>query len=280
MTFAAQETSQDNGQPIELYTFVREGLPFRFTNATTDQTFGGNTYLAIKGLDRTQPVRKLEETGLQMRVTMSIHDQNSQTFARGWLVQPPETPTTIEVFQVHTTDTANELHGFFKGSVKSPKYDNSTVTLLCSSLDVIFDTQGPRASYASGCSHAHYDALCTVIAASFTYVVTVTVVDADGVTFTMAGLDSLVQVGLVQGRFGDGAFQVRQIVETPGVDQVRIKYPMSDPPEVGDSVTIVEGCLHDLPACKLYANSINYGGIPWSIKINPFTHSRGLESQT
>lgn len=279
MTFEAQEISQDGGAPIELYEFVQGGVTFRYTNSSIDRVYASQTWLAIQGLDRTQPVRKVDETGLQMKVSMSIHDPSSTTFTRGWVVQSPETETTLEVFQVHLTDVANELYSLFKGQVRSPKYTNDKVEFLVGSLDVIFDAQGPRTSWGGMCSHQHFDRRCTVVESAFTYNLAVTNVAADGVTFTLAGLDGNVQVDLIQGRMRVDAFQVRQIVDRPGVDQITVKYPMSAPPIVGEFVNIIEGCAHDLPTCVLYANEINYGGIPWTINRNPFTHSRGLDSQ-
>jgi hypothetical protein len=279
VTFEAQETSQDAGQPIELYEFNQAGETFRFTNSSIDRVYNAQTWLAIAGLDRTQPVRKVDETGLQVKVSMSIHDPTSQGFARRWVSAGPETETTIEIFQVHLTDAANELYSLFQGQVRSPKYNNDKVEFLCGSLDVVFEAQGPRTSWGAMCSHQHFDAKCTVVEAAFSYNVVVTAVDADGVTFTAAGLDANVQVDLIQGRLRESVFQVRQIIARPGADQVTVKYPFTSPPTVGQSVTFIEGCRHDLPACVSYANVINFGGVPWTINRNPFTHSRGVESQ-
>lgn len=279
MTFEAQETSQDAGQPIELYEFNQAGQTFRFTNSTIDRVYAAQTWLAIAGLDRTQPVRKVDETGLQVKISMSIHDPTSQAFARAWVSAGPETETTIEIFQVHLTDAADELYSLFQGQVRSPKYNNDKVEFLCGSLDIVFEAQGPRTSWGAMCSHQHFDAKCTVIESAFSYGVAITNVDADGVTFTAAGLDANVQVDLVQGRLRESVFQVRQIIDRPGVDMVTVKYPFTSPPEVGQTVTFIEGCRHDLPACQAYANVINFGGVPWTINRNPFTHSRGVESQ-
>lgn len=279
MSFAAQETSQDSGQPIELYQWTTGSTIRRFTNSTTDQVYAAQNWISIRGLDRTQPVRKLDENALQMRVKMSIHDPNSSAFARQWIAQAPESETTLEVFQVHLTDVADELYSLFQGKVRATKYDNKTVEIQVSGLDTIFDSQGPRASYGKMCSHQHFDGRCTVNEAAFTYLAqSVTVVDPDGITFTIAGIDGQVQVDLIQGRIRLDAFTVRQIVDRPAFDQVRIKYPFPAGAIVpGTLVTVVEGCQHDLPACQAYANVPNFGGFPWGVKINPFTHSRGME---
>lgn len=114
------------------------------------------------------------------------------------------------------------------------------------------------------CRYIFGDNRCTVDLAPYTVLTTVTAVDSTFTEITVAG--DLSGRSFSFGRLlvtdGQGDGLDMEILSQTG-NMMKLFLPSPYVVEVGNSVTIIEGCAKNTTACTAYNNLLNYGGEPF-----------------
>jgi uncharacterized phage protein (TIGR02218 family) len=252
MSYDAEETSVESGQPVELYE-IRLGVDvFRYASGEDDIVVSANTWTAIP-LKRSSIPISPEARTQPIEVTMPA----SNTFAQKYVASIPVSQATLQIFRVHRGDLTDTVL-LFKGVVKTVKPVEGALAKAM-----------PRIDFGAQCSHMLYDARCKVAPGAFRYQGTVATVS--GSTITVTGLDGSKGVGwATAGEVVRANGDRRLIIRHTATDTLQLLFPFEDTP-LGETVDVFAGCDHSLATCQSkFANELNFGGTPFVPNKNPF----------
>ena len=269
MTYDSDERSQRAGKPIELYRFSLGTTTVLLTNSGAVQTFQSQQYLPA-AITRSSPTYSPEKVGSELTIELAIGEQNAAPVADAFIRQPPAGLSRVVLFRVHPTGSVTWWRGF----VVSSSEDQRTVSLLCRPFGDIVTKTAPRRGFGVLCQHVLFDGGCKLSEANFAQVVSVIAVSADRTQITVSGL-SAPQVRYDGGTLSRTGGLERGLIIGEAAGVITLRYPLAGV-NVGDTVEVVEGCRHDLTDCTAFANTINFGGFPYTpLGRNPF--ARGLD---
>jgi uncharacterized phage protein (TIGR02218 family) len=263
MTFEAFEEGPE-GYPIELYLFKR-GVSERYTLTSSDDiiSFQSEDYLPV------QIRRENIEVNTEIeRAPMNLDIQRDADILTNFVAYPPTEIMTLTIFRYHANDTPGlEFITVWQGRVLSAEWRGSKAVLTCEPVFTSLKRPGLRRKYQAQCPHILYGAQCGLN--NFAFSATDNLTGVAGAVITAPGF-----VDSVDFYFG-GYMQfdnreVRTIIGDDGAGNLTLNIGLSEL-EIGSSVTVFQGCAHDLDACKNKFNNLeNYGGFPYVPKINPF----------
>jgi hypothetical protein len=274
MTFAAFETGQLTGSPVEIYDFIYQAQHLRFTSAATDQVVGGNTY-ATYSMQRTNIGSQQASVEQQLTVTAFRDFPPAQLFR----IQAPSAVVHLTVMRMNLSDPAKTFQTIWIGRVLNAAWDDQNrVALLCETDLASLKRIGLRRKYQLNCPWDLYGNGCNLAAANFGTVVTsfsaigraVTVPAlasaadnfyAGGYLSYPSSLSGIEEIFAIRSNVGD----VLQLALTPfGI-------------ETAATMTVFRGCNHTVSVCETFAltgsthgNLPNYGGFPYIPNLNPF----------
>lgn len=263
MTFDASETSVQDGQPIELYTFVIYGQAYRYTTASEQQLVDVFTYAPMPGLSRGP----IEETGDIARNDLTIRAPETFEVAQFFDPVPPSEVMTLEIKRVHRGGV--DPVPWWAGRVLNCEWKEGLAVLSCENIFTSLRRTGLRRLYQRTCPHVLYGAACRAVPATFAQTLTVSVVA--GRSVTVPGLTG------ANGRFTGGYLEwivsisrtERRGIKDHNAAVLELTHPIADL-FVGATVNLFPGCAHDLADCQgFFSNAINYGGWPYFQAKNP-----------
>lgn len=271
MTFAAKETSIESGTPVELYEFQVGGTFYRYVNGVYEVIVSGIPYTA-QNITRT--AQSISEEKVSSDLVITVPRDNSVVNLFRVLV--PTYQVNLTISRYHITDGGTpQVLVLWKGFVNAVNFaDQDVAQMNATPLAQIFNREMPRQTYQGLCNHVLYDNGCRVAKTSYSDVVTVATISADGSTL---GLNSLATARPLDSTFFLGGQVTRVNGETRSIvvytfasDTVRIQMPFNGL-AIGESVTAIGGCDHTLPTCKAkFNNVLRYGGFPYVPTLNPF----------
>lgn len=273
MTFAAQETSRESGQVLELYTFIFGLSIFRFTSFQSDIVWQGLTYLSTQ-ISRSSTGASIEDVAGQVTITVPIDNPVPQLF----IANVPGKVGSVQIFRAHANDPAEEIVVLFDGFVANVSLDGELeAKVLCNPQTKIFDRSAPRIQFMSLCGHILYDARCKVNIALFTFTGLVSAVASNVITVNGAG-----GVGAADHftggfcRFPAGSTDDARLILTQSGDDLTLLLPFGAT-VLGSDIDLFAGCDRSLATCdSKFAAVPNYGGFPFVPRKNPFgTRLRG-----
>ena len=262
MTFAAYETGQDTGSPVELYSIAQGGTAFRFTSAIDDYTYASNVYPSA-AVSRDRIVYSAERKQDTLKVSMP----SELDFPQLYKDIVPSERATLTITRVHRDDPDQEGAVLHKGIVQVVAFSNDgfTASLTVIPLSSALSQSIPRKSFQGLCSHFLYDGECQVAQNSFKHEDTIlTVLGAQITVQNLAGKGD----GWATGGFAQiGSTEFRLIMAHAG-DIATLLLPF--PTDVtGSTVSVFAGCAHTRAICaSKFGNFINYGGFAWVPLIN------------
>lgn len=265
MTFQAQETSIDQGEPILLFDFSIGTLHFRYTTADRDITWSSNTY-ASAPINRAA-IKQGSEIKQQ---TLKVTGPRDLGVAALYTTEPPSEALALTITAFHYTDTAAQGVVDWIGRVIACKWVGSNVELSCEPVYTSVQTMGLRRRFQISCPHVLYGLQCTVSAAAHAVAGTVSAVSGFAVAASAwatppAGL--LFVGGFVTWDSGNGYLERRTINSVSGGTLTLDNTPTGV--VVGTVVTAYPGCDRSMTNCQAFSNLINYGGQPYIPSINP-----------
>ncbi|MDE2426901.1 MAG: DUF2163 domain-containing protein [Elusimicrobia bacterium] len=260
----------------DLYTVtLLSGTVLYFTDAPTDITIGGHTYLhayeggTVPGFGRG-PIKLaigLQVESLQVDIhydaTTLIQSKTPGAFANAGGFDGAR----IQVDKFITTDfavTTNGVVNLFTGVVSDVSAGSGKVTLNVSSDLVYLNAAFPRNYFLPQCNHALFDAGCGLSKASF----------AVSGTTTSGTATTITDTGLTQ---ASGYFALGYVVITSGANAGLIRtvkgfasgvltllYPLPGACAAGDTFTVYPGCDKLQATCSgKFANLAHFRGFPY-----------------
>ena len=266
MTFLANETSAEDGAPVELYELSVGFDTFNLTSAEDEFVDGVTTYTPTEVKRTTITVGPEDRQDVLELSLPSDHE-----FVQRFISIPPGQEATLTIKRFHRFDGATpEILVWFKGIVRSVGFsdDGFRSTIAVTPLTGGLSRLVPRFLYSNVCNHVHYDSGCKVIQNNFRLQGTITVVD--GFDITVPGASGFADDFFNSGFVSLGGSDFRLVLDHTG-DVLRLLLPFPNADLIGSAVDVFAGCDHSIVVCKTkYNNVLNYGGFAFVPTKNPF----------
>lgn len=265
MSYDAENTGAESGQPIDLFSFSIGSDQFRFTNAEDQLTVLALTY------DPIAISRQAVEIGRESRTqTVSIKLPTSHAFAQKFIGVPPGQKTTCVIRTVHRGDLT-DVRTEFTGLARTIGLDNlaAEMEILVMPLTGALLQVVPRFIFSGLCNHVLYDGGCGVNRASFTHT-GVAALTSDSQIITVSNLDSAKTVGWATGGYVEFNGDYRGVFRHVATDSLVIAVPFKE--DIGgQTVSVYAGCDHSYTVCgSKFSNQARFGGFPFVPTKNPF----------
>ncbi len=264
MTFDSRERSADQGRPVEIYTFTRGPIAWRYTSSESDQVVDFQTYrrAAIRrtGIEQGS---EMNRSGLKLTVPRDLE------VAQLYQLTPPSDTIALTLRQYHVGD--GELAVVWSGRIIAVGFSGSQADISLEPVSTSMRRNGLRRRYQAQCPHALYGTACGVLAAAHRLVAAVSAVS--GLNVTAAALsgqpDGYWEGGYLEWEIVTGVFERRFIFGHTGSTVEVDTVPLGLTP--GTAVNFYPGCDRSLATCNgKFSNAPNFGGQPFRPKKNPY----------
>jgi len=270
VTYQARETSVQDGRPLELYLFESDGGAVRwpYTTGVSAITFSAVTYQP-EAISRGEPMREadqLDQGGVVITLPATVD------YVSRFVLAVPRTEDTLKIYRTHITDS--EFYLFYEGVVSRVSFEGDLAKVAVAPRMTDLAKAIPKRTYRSLCNHILYDARCQAVKATFTDLVTISSVSADGLTIQLTGArDISGDPSFFTGGMLQTVAESRMVLTfTPGNPaSATLRTPFLAPPLPGSTMNLVAGCNHLVTTCAArFNNVVNYGGFPYVPTKNPF----------
>lgn len=266
MTYSAIEASSADGSPVELYTFARGLVTWRYTSAQRDIEYEDALYEA-RVMDRDA----VELSTDAPRSAITVRAQRDIEVAELLRITPPTDVITLTIRQLHLTDPDAQAVVVWQGRVLSASWSGPQVSLRCEPVYTSIRRPGLRRLYQRQCPHVLYGPDCGVLRGAYARSGTVSAVSGTVLTIDEAASqpDGYYAGGMLTWEESPGVAIRRMIV---GHEGASITLTLAIPGlAAGAQVELLPGCDHTLATCdQRFSNAHNYGGFPWIPQRNPF----------
>ena len=272
MTYAAQEASTENGQPVEFYELTIGATTYYHTTAEDTITVSAQPYTPLAGLKRT----KIAQGPADRALTLTLELPATNPFVSPYIAAVPSSQATVTIMRLHRTDTPTpQVVTIFEGVVKAVNFDdgNGRIAKVAVQPKIAATSRPcPLFTFQSLCNHVLYDDQCQAddTSASFRETGTVSAVSTSGTVLTITGLaafgDGWFTGGVVE---INGGLDSRMIIAHTGNDiTLHLPFPLSP---LSTNAVVLAGCAHDIETCKSkFDNVINFGGFAFVPTLNIF----------
>ncbi len=268
MTYSTFESSQEQGQAVEVYRFTIGAQSFFYTSAEDQITISSIDYAAI-AISRNNLTEGPEERNNNVEVTVPGNNEVAALFK----LSIPGLRVRVEIDRFHRLDTPTpEVIRIFDGFIVSIAFTNNVkiAKLACRPAISVLARQVPRFTYQNSCNHVLYDEGCKVddtdpaFRASNQPVASIV-----GSVLTITGLGGSFTDGWFNGGYVEviGNTDFRLVLDHVG-DDLTLLFPFAIDPTI---VNVFAGCDHTIQTCKSkFNNVLNYGGFAFVPTKNPF----------
>lgn len=270
MTYDARESSVQEGAPVELYEFVRNGsgsspTQYFYTSAEQDFTVESQLYTSAS-IQRTAVETNTEQARNSLKLTVPRNFDVAELF-RG---HPPTDIIAVTVRRFHRGEES-DMAVIWIGRVLNCSFEGARAILTCEPVSISLKRQGLRRLYQKQCPHVLYGPGCLVDKTLHDHVTVITAVD--GVTVTVESLLAKPYAGgYLEFEDVDGNLE-RRFIRSASGNVLTLNFPFGNDIQSSDFVVVVyPGCNHTMPVCDtVYSNIPNYGGVsPYTPQKNPF----------
>jgi uncharacterized phage protein (TIGR02218 family) len=270
MTYAAHETSQQGGRPVEVYRFTAGAASYFYTSSESQEPLGAQIYTPI-ALKRSSNAEGPEERD---RSNFSVVLPTSDPVAQIYAGQLPGVRVRLTVSRFHRDDTPTpEVVTVFDGYVQGASFENGLkeCRLTARALMASMGREMPARTCQGRCNHVLYDPLtCRVDDTDPAFRASLRSVTSQvGNLLTVAGLGSYA-AGWFTGGYVEavGVSDYRMVLDDDGAGGLTLMAPFATEPSL---VNVFAGCAHNIAICKSkFDNVINYGGFAFVPVKNPF----------
>ena len=264
MAYDTLETSIQDAEPIETYTFKANGISYGYTSSDADIQIGSiiHTPAAIK--------RSVIEQGSEMnRSDIKVSVALDNPVATLFMIQPPSDIVSLTITRIHRGDTESKV--IWVGRVLGVRWTEYYAEMTCEAVFTSLKRPGLRRVYSYNCPHQLYGVGCFVNELSYKVTDDITVVSGSDVTVPAASgfSDGYFDGGFLHWISVSGKVDNRMIITHVGsiLTLATPIYGMAP----GDTADLYPGCAHDLSTCDTkFSNALNYGGFPYVPDVNPF----------
>lgn len=270
MTFEAAELSHQDGSPVELYTFSRNGVAFAwYTSVETNKTIGADTYLAWPGGMKRGKIATTSDEG---RNALEVKVARDHPIAYLIHHRPRTGVIGMTVTQYHRSD-ASDLVVIWVGRAMSAKRDKKSGDRILQGMSrsITQNRTGLRRLCSANCMHELFGPFCRLDPDDWKH--ETTIASISGNLITLVDVDGALDYngGTIERVDSDGVTDTSAIEEATGA-ALLLDIAIWDA-EVGDPVTILPGCDWTMAACDAFGNSENFGGRMHVPDKNPGTDS-------
>ena len=265
MTYDLTEKSASAGRPVEIYTFNRDYLVWRYTSAGRDVVIDSQTYQA------TAIKRSGIEQGSELnRSVLKVTVPRDNEIAEMYRIAPPSDVITLTLRQYHEGD--GEVQVVWSGRILSVSFAASTAEIALEPVYTSVRRTGLRRIYQRQCPHVLYSSACGLSAEANRSDFTVSAVS--GLTITATGLngqaDGWWEGGFIKWEIATGIFEHRFIEGHTGNSITVDLSPLGL--DAGTVIRVYPGCDHSTGAggCAKFSNTANFGGMPYIPTKNPY----------
>lgn len=279
MSYNAEEYSNADGSPVELYDIVLGATSWHFCSGEDAITQDAVLYTPLTVDRDTLPVGPSERTN-----DFGISLPATHPFVLKYRLLVPGQKATVTIRRIHRTDGSHAVINLFKGVVVAIAFVNNGATAQIGVAPGTsnFTLMMPRYVYSSQCNHVLGDRWCTIdletgtSLTGFPYKHSNTVVSVTGKDIVVGGIvgagypDDFFAGGVLVTAAGDR----RLIVGQTGDHCYVYIPPFEGTALVGTTVAVYAGCDHTLDTCtSKFDNRINYGGFNYVPLTSPFSNS-------
>lgn len=270
MSYDFYETSDKQGQPIELYEFIQGESSYCYTTYHEDITFNTKVYRP-SSISRD----KVKQTTDSFKNDINVKFKRTDDFALSFITLTPENITTLTVYRGHVGDVDSDgvidFKAYWKGRVLGGEVDNNTINLVCESVFTSLRRLGIRARYQYGCRHSLYSTGCGVNKDSFSNSGVIESISTNGTVLTISEASSQ-EDGYYSGGF-IVVNNVKKFIVNHTGSSIEIMNPF--PFAVASrTANFYAGCDRSKTTCEQkFNNVINFGGFPYIPSKNPFVTS-------
>ena len=256
-TYAEQEVSRQDSEPVELYEFTLGASVFRYTSAMDDVAIAPNTFMR-EAISRTKLVQGSRQERETLNVTMPIDN----SFALRYVRIPPGDRATFRLFRAQRSETPpfDTVVLLFTGRVLAVRFPKSgtIAEVAVRSLETVMNNTIPRFTFMGGCNNFLYDRFCGANPNLFTFSDAVSVVS--GRDITVPGLSSSPFDFLAGYVRPSTQFDFRLVTAVAG-DVLTLDVPFVNL-GVGEIIQVFAGCDHLIAGdCALVFDRVaDYGG--------------------
>lgn len=271
-TVSIKELSNFGANPIEGFHFIGSFTNYDYTSAEKQIAINAITFEPLAGLERSL-IKSGHQGSDDLVLEVSMPIDTDIVSDNAFATMPPD--LSLELYRSHRDiDTVNEWILYWKGPVTSFKIDLDVCTMRVPSiLSILLTGDIPNRYYQNTCNHILYDTRCKVNPASFDFATTIDNISGRDLVVASAG-------GNPTGFFNAGKAvldnnEERQIARHVGTS-ISLVYPFADAND-GDNVTLFAGCnlSYSTDCLTKFNNQINFGGMPYIPKDNPFEGNLG-----
>lgn len=264
MTYDAREKSAADGRPIEIYSFARGSLTWRYTSADTDQVVETQNYRAV--VIRRPNIQQGPEVA---RSVLSLVVSKNLDVLDQYRVVPPSDEVTLLIRQFHVGD--GEYKAIWNGVIADVKFLQTEAAIVVEPRSNGLRRMGLRRIYQRQCPHLLYGPGCNLNAADFRVTGTVATVAGTVLTVPAADVpaDGHFNGGYIEWQIGVGVFE-RRFIESHVGSSITISVQTVGL-VAGMEVRLYPGCDRSLTTCNAkFSNVLNFGGMPYIPLKNPF----------
>lgn len=266
MSFAALETSLQDGKPVRLYQFQRGPLKWGYCSADRDIQHLGITFKAMPGGISDDGIRQTEnETGDVLRLTMAADLDLPQMYR---YVAPSQT-VHLTIFDLHYSDDGYLV--VWVGIVVGVKFESDyRAKVECQTLSASLEQTGLRETWTKICPLQLYSERCGVPRNNYRYTGTINAVDAMSVQIAEAASQPS---GYFAGGYVEwtGPYGLEQRGIEIHEGQILTLYGGASGLVAAQELTFYAGCDRLFETCQTkFENTPNYGGAPHMPGKSPF----------
>lgn len=264
MSFDSLESSVQDSQPRELWTFVTPAATYRYTTAEVPVVFSGDTYTPIAaGRDdfKGATITDAAEMVLELPRTNGFVQDNA-------FGMPPQN-MTVQILRLQGAFYESWWLGAVSAfTVERDRCKVRSPSILADALDMTI----PSARVGPQCNRMLYSPGCDVDRDDPANKTTTTVVSSNGVFVLVASVGGHVDDYFKPGVFIHDADGERRLIIKQTGAQLELNARLRSI-SGGDAITLLRGCKHTIDACDGFSNIPNFGGHPYVPKSNPFKGS-------
>lgn len=270
MTFeTVQESHQDN-EPVEVYTFTRNGTTIgRYTSSDAAVTVGADSYSTWPGGIRRSEIALSGDQGRN-----SLKLTTAADFPPAQLIHlRPRTGVIGVTVRQYPRSDVTLIRPIWAGRVLSARRGKTGErVLVCEPRSITQNRIGLNRICQPNCSHELYGPLCRLTMATWGHATTISAVSGNVLTVASVASGKPYAGGIVEFTGDDGIADFAFIED---VDGLAFTLDMAlYGAAASDAVTIYPGCDWTMATChSVFNNAVNYGGRLNVPDKNPVTTS-------
>lgn len=238
--YATTDVSSYDGNPEELYKFVKGSDIYRYTSADHDVTIdlgdGDETFVAQYPMTRNEFEQSKELLAQNLTITAPRDLDVATLFAT---FVPFET-VSVTLYRRHMQDT--DYIVYWKGKHVQVEWNDNDAKLTCEPRTARVKRNGLTRLHAPSCQHPLYGPRCGVDRANWTISGTVTAISADGLTITALNFASEADEWAERGTMILASGDRRKVVDHTGTSMTLLHRFGASALQVGHVVTVEAGC--------------------------------------